>query len=152
MHMQSPVVASAVLVSAYHLLQWNVEIVKRWSNEIQEAVQSKAGMVQVGAVSRSQGIDICSCYRDNARLHRGKRGANFHLLALWRSSMRWRCCTACAARTGWRSASWSRAWSAAPCDRRWRSACSSATLPRCASGSVAHNASLMPINMNSSAP
>ena len=46
--LQSVVVASAVLVSAFHLLQWNVEIVKRWSNEIQEAVQSKSGMVQVG--------------------------------------------------------------------------------------------------------
>ena len=41
-------VASAVLVSAGHVLQWNAEIVKRWSNEIQEAVQSKVGMVQVG--------------------------------------------------------------------------------------------------------
>jgi hypothetical protein len=41
------VVASAVLVSAGHVLQWNAEIVKRWSNEIQEAVQSKNGMVQV---------------------------------------------------------------------------------------------------------
>ena len=46
MCLQSVVVASAVLVSAFHLLQWNVEIVKRWSNEIQEAVQSKTGMVQ----------------------------------------------------------------------------------------------------------
>jgi hypothetical protein len=54
--MQSPVVASAVLVSAYHLLQWNVEIVKRWSNEIQEAVQSKAGMVQVGTGHRVPGV------------------------------------------------------------------------------------------------
>ena len=43
---QAPVVASAVLVSAVHLLQWNAEIVKRWSNEIQEAVQSKNGTVQ----------------------------------------------------------------------------------------------------------
>jgi len=48
--LQSVVVASAVLVSAFHLLQWNVEIVKRWSNEIQEAVQSKSGMVQVRIV------------------------------------------------------------------------------------------------------
>ena len=39
--------ASAVLVSAFHLLHYNTEIVKRWSNEIQEAVQSKSGMVQV---------------------------------------------------------------------------------------------------------
>jgi hypothetical protein len=60
--MQSPVVASAVLVSAYHLLQWNVEIVKRWSNEIQEAVQSKAGMVQVRNALQITGSHvICNC-------------------------------------------------------------------------------------------
>lgn len=53
---KSVVVASAVLVSAYHLLQWNVEIVKRWSNEIQEAVQSKAGMVQFHAVALLHGL------------------------------------------------------------------------------------------------
>lgn len=44
---QAPVVSSAVLVSAHHVLRWNTEIVKRWSNEIQEAVQSKNGTVQV---------------------------------------------------------------------------------------------------------
>jgi len=48
---KSVVVASAVLVAAFHLLQWNVEIVKRWANEIQEAVQSKSGMVQFHAVA-----------------------------------------------------------------------------------------------------
>ncbi len=46
---KSPVVASAVLVSALHLLRQNSEIVKRWTNEIQEAVQSKQPMVQVRA-------------------------------------------------------------------------------------------------------
>ena len=39
--------SSAVLVSAHHVLRYNAEIVKRWSNEIQEAVQSKNGTVQV---------------------------------------------------------------------------------------------------------
>ena len=42
---KSPVVASAVLVSAMHLLAGNAEIIKRWTNEIQEAVQSKSAMV-----------------------------------------------------------------------------------------------------------
>ena len=49
--------ASAVLVSAGHVLQWNAEIVKRWSNEIQEAVQSKVGMVQVRADELN--ADVC---------------------------------------------------------------------------------------------
>ncbi|KAH1065369.1 hypothetical protein J1N35_030356 [Gossypium stocksii] len=35
---KNPVVASATLVSGIHLLQTNPEIVKRWSNEVQEAV------------------------------------------------------------------------------------------------------------------
>lgn len=61
--LQSAVVSSAVLVSAFHLLQWNAEIVKRWSNEIQEAVQSKSGLVQVCAhlsVSWSRKIEGAS--------------------------------------------------------------------------------------------
>lgn len=45
---KAPVVASAALVSALHLLSNNAEIVKRWINEIQEAAQSKNAMVQVG--------------------------------------------------------------------------------------------------------
>lgn len=48
---KAPVVASAVLVSAMHLLSNNAEIVKRWTNEIQEAVYSKNNMVQFHAVS-----------------------------------------------------------------------------------------------------
>lgn len=44
---KSPVVASAALVSALHLLANNTEIVKRWINEIQEAAQNKNHMVQV---------------------------------------------------------------------------------------------------------
>ena len=43
---KAPVVASAVLVSALHLLGANAEIVKRWTNEIQEAVNSKSSMVR----------------------------------------------------------------------------------------------------------
>ncbi len=45
---KAPVVASAALVSALHLLENNAEIVKRWINEIQEAAQNKNAMVQVG--------------------------------------------------------------------------------------------------------
>lgn len=48
---KSAVVASAVLVSAMHLLGSNAEIVRRWTNEIQEAIQSKHAMVQFHAVA-----------------------------------------------------------------------------------------------------
>lgn len=48
---KSNVVASAALVSALHLLSNNPEIVKRWVNEIQEAVQNKNNMVQFHAVA-----------------------------------------------------------------------------------------------------
>lgn len=48
---KSPVVASASLVSALHLLANNTEIVKRWINEIQEAAQNKNSMVQFHAVA-----------------------------------------------------------------------------------------------------
>lgn len=48
---KSPVVASAALVSALHLLAANGEIVKRWVNEVQEAVQSKDHHVQFHAVA-----------------------------------------------------------------------------------------------------
>lgn len=73
---KNPVVASAALVSGIHLLQvlfllspvagfsfllnlhltflfWqtNPEIVKRWSNEVQEAVQSRAALVQFHALA-----------------------------------------------------------------------------------------------------
>mmetsp|Transcript_62 Transcript_62/g.100 ORF Transcript_62/g.100 Transcript_62/m.100 type:complete len:901 (-) Transcript_62:1459-4161(-) len=48
---KSPVVASAALVSALHLLVNNTEIVKRWINEIQEAAQNKNNMVQFHAVA-----------------------------------------------------------------------------------------------------
>ncbi|XP_022947703.1 coatomer subunit gamma-like [Cucurbita moschata] len=47
---KNPVVASAALVSGIHLLQTNPEIVKRWSNEVQEAVQSRAPLVQFHAL------------------------------------------------------------------------------------------------------
>ncbi|KAG2436060.1 hypothetical protein HYH02_011571 [Chlamydomonas schloesseri] len=48
---KSPVVASAALVSALHLLGNNAEIVKRWINEVQEAAQNKNNMVQFHAVA-----------------------------------------------------------------------------------------------------
>ncbi|KAL9238200.1 hypothetical protein vseg_012661 [Gypsophila vaccaria] len=48
---KNPVVASAALVSGNHLLQTNPEIVKRWSNEVQEAVQSRAALVQFHALA-----------------------------------------------------------------------------------------------------
>ncbi|KAJ7535408.1 hypothetical protein O6H91_12G032000 [Diphasiastrum complanatum] len=48
---KNPVVSSAALVSGIHLLQSNPDIVKRWSNEVQEAVQSKASLVQFHALA-----------------------------------------------------------------------------------------------------
>ncbi|MED6134362.1 hypothetical protein PIB30_036415 [Stylosanthes scabra] len=48
---KNPVVASAALVSGIHLLQTNPEIVKRWSNEVQEAVQSRSPLVQFHALA-----------------------------------------------------------------------------------------------------
>lgn len=48
---KNPVVASAALVSGIHLLQTNSDIVKRWSNEVQEAVQSRAALVQFHALA-----------------------------------------------------------------------------------------------------
>ncbi|XP_074333279.1 coatomer subunit gamma-like [Apium graveolens] len=48
---KNPVVASAALVSGFHLLQTNPEIVRRWSNEVQEAVQSRAALVQFHALA-----------------------------------------------------------------------------------------------------
>ncbi|WOH04633.1 hypothetical protein DCAR_0624044 [Daucus carota subsp. sativus] len=48
---KNPVVASAALVSGIHLLQTNPEIVKRWTNEVQEAVQSRAALVQFHALA-----------------------------------------------------------------------------------------------------
>ncbi|XP_071691790.1 coatomer subunit gamma-like [Rutidosis leptorrhynchoides] len=59
---KNPVVASAALVSGIHLLQTNPEIVKRWSNEIQEAVQSRSALVQFHALALLQQI------RQNDRL------------------------------------------------------------------------------------
>ncbi|KAH0454873.1 hypothetical protein IEQ34_016797 [Dendrobium chrysotoxum] len=48
---KNPVVASAALVSGIHLLQTNPEIVKRWTNEVQEAIQSRAALVQFHALA-----------------------------------------------------------------------------------------------------
>ena len=59
---KNPVVASAALVSGIHLLQANPEIVKRWSNEVQEAVQSRAALVQF------HGLALLHQTRQNDRL------------------------------------------------------------------------------------
>ncbi|CAN7048286.1 hypothetical protein IGI04_025642 [Brassica rapa subsp. trilocularis] len=48
---KNPVVSSAALVSGLHMLKSNPEIVKRWSNEVQEAVQSRAALVQFHALA-----------------------------------------------------------------------------------------------------
>ncbi|KAL6596335.1 hypothetical protein ACP70R_047699 [Stipagrostis hirtigluma subsp. patula] len=59
---KNPVVASAALVSGIHLVQANPEIVRRWSNEVQEAVQSRAPLVQF------HGLALLHQIRQNDRL------------------------------------------------------------------------------------
>ncbi|KAG2553561.1 hypothetical protein PVAP13_9KG533900 [Panicum virgatum] len=59
---KNPVVASAALVSGILLSQANPEIVKRWSNEVQEAVQSRAPLVQF------HGLALLHQIRQNDRL------------------------------------------------------------------------------------
>ncbi|TVU47821.1 hypothetical protein EJB05_07430 [Eragrostis curvula] len=59
---KNPVVASAALVSGIHLVQANPEIVKRWSNEVQEAVQSRSALVQF------HGLALLHQIRQNDRL------------------------------------------------------------------------------------
>mmetsp|Transcript_4311 Transcript_4311/g.15129 ORF Transcript_4311/g.15129 Transcript_4311/m.15129 type:complete len:898 (-) Transcript_4311:328-3021(-) len=48
---KAPVVASAALVSGLHMLRDNPDIVKRWSSEVQDAVQSRNPMVQFHSVA-----------------------------------------------------------------------------------------------------
>ncbi|KAL1215745.1 Coatomer subunit gamma [Cardamine amara subsp. amara] len=59
---KNPVVSSAALVSGLHLLKSNPEIVKRWSNEVQEGIQSRSSLVQFHALALLQQI------RQNDRL------------------------------------------------------------------------------------
>ncbi|VDD86241.1 unnamed protein product [Enterobius vermicularis] len=47
---KNPAVASAALVSSLHLLKKNPEVVRRWANEVQEAVSSESNMVQFHAL------------------------------------------------------------------------------------------------------
>lgn len=47
---KSPAVASAALVSSLHIMKKNPEIVRRWVNEVQEAVSSENPMVQYHAL------------------------------------------------------------------------------------------------------
>jgi len=59
---KNPVVASAALVSGIYLLQTSPEVVKRWSNEVQEAVQSRSALVQF------HGLALLHQIRQNDRL------------------------------------------------------------------------------------
>lgn len=47
---KSPAIASSVLASAYHLMQVCPDVVRRWSNEIQEAISGPRIMVQYHAL------------------------------------------------------------------------------------------------------
>jgi coatomer subunit gamma len=46
-----PAVSSAALVSSLHLIKRSPEVVRRWGNEVQEAVSSENHMVQFHALS-----------------------------------------------------------------------------------------------------
>ncbi|KAG9440964.1 hypothetical protein H6P81_021129 [Aristolochia fimbriata] len=59
---KNPVVSSAALVSGIHLLQTNPDIVRRWISEVQEAVQSRAALVQFHALA------LCHQIKQNDRL------------------------------------------------------------------------------------
>mmetsp|Transcript_33412 Transcript_33412/g.72896 ORF Transcript_33412/g.72896 Transcript_33412/m.72896 type:complete len:907 (-) Transcript_33412:733-3453(-) len=74
---KNAVVASAALVSGMHLLQTAPEIVKRWSNEVQEAVQSKSPLVQAHSLA------LLHMIRQNDRLAVSKL-----VTSLTRSSVR----------------------------------------------------------------
>mmetsp|Transcript_10179 Transcript_10179/g.11920 ORF Transcript_10179/g.11920 Transcript_10179/m.11920 type:complete len:908 (-) Transcript_10179:538-3261(-) len=74
---KNAVVASAALVSGMHLMQGSPEIVKRWSNEVQEAVQSKNPLVQAHALA------LLHMIRQNDRLAVSKL-----VTSLTRSSVR----------------------------------------------------------------
>ena len=55
---KNAVVSSAALVSGIHLLNVNADVVRRWSNEVQEAVQSKNPVVQFHALGLLHQIKI----------------------------------------------------------------------------------------------
>lgn len=47
---RNALVSSSALVSGMHLIKQNPEVVRRWVNEVQEAVNSQHDMVQYHAV------------------------------------------------------------------------------------------------------
>ena len=53
---KSAVVASAVLAGALHLVAGNAEVIKRWNNEIAEAINSRHPMVQFQAVALTHAL------------------------------------------------------------------------------------------------
>jgi len=55
---KNAVVSSAALVSGIHLLRVNADVVRRWSNEVQEAVHSKNPVVQFHALGLLHQIKI----------------------------------------------------------------------------------------------
>ena len=55
---KNAVVSSAALVSGIHLLGVNADVVRRWSNEVQEAVHSKNPVVQFHALGLLHQIKI----------------------------------------------------------------------------------------------
>lgn len=52
---RNPSISSAALVSSYHLFPFAKDVVKRWVNEVQEAVNAKSSGSFFGSVSSSGG-------------------------------------------------------------------------------------------------
>lgn len=48
---KNPLVASSALISGIHLIQANPEVIRRWVNEVSEAMNSTNEMVQYHGVS-----------------------------------------------------------------------------------------------------
>jgi hypothetical protein len=117
---RNALVASSALVSGIHLIKNNPEIVRRWVNEVQEAVNSQNDMVQYHGVSLmyqirqhdrlavSKVIDRCRCLVSPRRTEVSPPGAC--------SPQRYSSLRSCRRPT---------------CARTWRRACSSATLLAC---------------------
>ena len=78
-------------VSGIHLLDVNADVVRRWSNEVQEAVNSKSPLVQ----ARTPLARKPRAKRSRTPTRRRRRRGG-------RSSTRWRSSTRSGRATGWR--------------------------------------------------
>ena len=59
---KSPSVSSAAIVSSLHMFNSNREVVKRWANEVQEAINSK------GTITQYHALGLMYLIRQNDRM------------------------------------------------------------------------------------